>query len=673
MDAELAELADAAGVATEYRDDADRPVAVDPAVVVAVLAELGIDASGPGAIRASRAELADRHAGPVPATLTVPAGTAYPVPAGTLSAQDGTRWRIGDALPASLPPGWYRLRYAGGESTVLVAPGSLPPVPPCWGLTVQPYALHSARSWAIGEYADLRELVAASRAQLCADVLVAGPLCAPRLGPPVEPSPYSPASRRYANPLYLRIDELPEYAAADDATRRQVDALRPATGPLIEHDAVWAAKQAALTLLWPYRLPTAPPDPALAQYATWCALAERHGGDWRRWPAELRRPDSPAVRRATGELADRIGFHAWVQRRCADQLAAVDAAAGAMAVGVLHDLPVGVDPAGADAWALQDVLAGGASVGAPPDAFTAAGQDWGFPPWRPDRLAEVGYLPYRQMLDALLAHGGGLRVDHVAGLSRLWWIPRGGSPADGTYVRYDAAAMFGALTLAAYRADAVVVGEDLGTVEPAVTAALAQRGMLGCEVLWFARDDAGRPLPPEAWPERAMASISTHDLPTAAGFLTGEAVRVREELGLLADPAAARHSADAERRALLAQLTRRGLLARRAELDDAILAMHTLLHRTPCRIKAVAPTDVLGELRAPNLPGTTDRYPNWRIPLPVTVTELVDDLRLRRVAALLRPPTTAPLPDDAPDPDVPPGPAAMPAPDAVPDNRTRED
>ncbi|BCJ36213.1 4-alpha-glucanotransferase [Actinocatenispora thailandica] len=670
MDAELAELAHAAGVATEYRDDADRPVAVDPAVVVAVLAELGLDAATPRAIQAARTELAGRQAAPVPATLTVAAGTAYPVPDGALTAQDGTRRRITDALPASLPPGWYTLHHAGRDSTVLVTPRTLPPVPACWGLTVQPYALHSARSWGIGEYADLRELVAASRAQLCADVLVAGPLCAPRLVPPVQPSPYSPASRRFANPLYLRIDELPEYAAADEATRRRVDALRPAPAPLIDHDAVWAAKQAALALLWRYRLPTAPPDPALARYATWCALAERHGADWRRWPPQLRRPDDPAVRRAAADLADRVGFHAWVQRRCADQLAGVDAAGSTMAIGVLHDLPVGVDPAGADAWAFQDVLAGGASVGAPPDAFSTAGQDWGFPPWRPDRLAEVGYLPYRQMLDALLGHGGGLRVDHVAGLFRLWWIPRGGSPADGTYVRYDAPAMLGALTLAAYQANAVVVGEDLGTVEPAVTAALAQRGMLGCEVLWFARDAAGRPLPPEAWPERAMASISTHDLPTAAGFLTGEAIGVRDRLGLLADPTAARHAAAAERHELLAQLARRGLLAPHADLDGTVLAMHALLHRTPCRIKAVAPTDVLGELRAPNLPGTTDQYPNWRIPLPATVPELVDDLRLRRIAALLRPPTTTPLPDDEPAPDAT---AASPGPERDQGNRSRED
>jgi len=641
VDAELAELAHAAGVATGYRNDVDRPVAVDPDVVVAVLAELGIDARTPRAVRTARAELAQRHAAALPATLTVPAGTAYPVPGGTLTGEDGTEQRIADALPASLAPGWYTLRHAGAEHTVLVAPRALPPVPDCWGLTVQPYALRSADSWGIGEYPDLRALAAASRADLCADVLVSGPVCAPSPVPPVRASPYSPSSRRFANPLYLRITELPEYHAADGETRRRVDALRPAGTPLIDHDAVWAAKQTALTLLWPYRLPTEPPDPALREYAIWCALAERHGGDWRRWPAGLRRPDSAQTARAAAELADRVAFHAWVQRRCADQLAGVAAAADGMTVGVLHDLPVGVDPAGADAWALQDVLAGGASVGAPPDAFTAAGQDWGFPPWHPDRLAAAGYRPYRQLLDAVLAHAGGLRVDHAAGLFRLWWIPRGGSPADGTYVSYDAAAMLGALTLAAYRRGAVVVGEDLGTVPPEVPDALGRYGMLGCEVLWFARDGAGRPLPPERWRPAAMASIGTHDLPTAAGYLTGAQLDIRAELGLLPDPDAARTAADADRAALLDLLTRRRLLAADADLDEAVLALHRLLARTPCRMKVVAPTDVLGESRAPNLPGTTDEYPNWRIPLPATVPELVDDRRLRRVAALLRPTSSA--------------------------------
>jgi 4-alpha-glucanotransferase len=260
-----------------------------------------------------------------------------------------------------------------------------------------------------------------------------------------------------------------------------------------------------------------------------------------------------------------LAFHAWVQQRCAEQLTAVRAAAheAGMSLGVLHDLAVGVDADGADAWALADVLASGVSVGAPPDNFTPRGQDWGLPPWRPDRLAATGYAALRDMLRAVLAHADGLRIDHVAGLWRLWWIPPGDSPDRGTYVHYDADTMLAVLALEAHRAAATVVGEDLGTVEPEVTEALAGNEMLGCAVAWFTRDEsaAGEPLlPPAEWPSRAAASLSTHDLPTAAGFLRGDHVRARADLGLLDDVAAEQAKADKERVEWLTLLRSEGLL-----------------------------------------------------------------------------------------------------------------
>ncbi|GAA3520195.1 4-alpha-glucanotransferase [Actinocatenispora rupis] len=626
MDDALAELADAAGVATAYRDGAGRRVDVSPDVVVAVLGQLDLDAGTPAAVRRSLAEVRARRR----RTVAVPAGEEYPVPDGTLRAEDGGERRVTGALPATTPPGWYTLAHRGGETTVLVTPDALPPVPDVWGLAVQAYALHSAGSWGMGDYADLREVVAYG-AELGAGALLCNPLCAPDLVPPVPASPYSPTSRRFANPLYLRVTETPEYRRADEATRAKVDALRPDTGELIDYDAVWAAKRAALELLWPLAPRGPVPEPALAGYATFCALADRHGADHRRWPAPLRRP-GPAATAAAGP--DRVGFHAWLQHRCADQLAAVREAAAPMPVGLLSDLPVGVAAGGADAWAYQDVLAGAVSVGAPPDAFSTAGQDWGLPPWRPDRLDATGYAAYRETLAAACALGGGLRVDHVAGLFRLWWIPPGAPATDGTYVRYDADVLLGALTLAAHRYRVAVVGEDLGTVEPEVTEALRQRHMLGCEVLWFARDDAGSLLPTTAWPRDAVASISTHDLPTAAGFLTGDATRVRARLGLVSPDEAAR--TEAERDELLTVLRAERLLSVGGETSEAIVALHALLARTPCRIRLAALTDVLGETRAPNLPGTTTGYPNWRIPLPLSVAELRADTRLPRIAALLR-------------------------------------
>jgi 4-alpha-glucanotransferase len=338
-----------------------------------------------------------------------------------------------------------------------------------------------------------------------------------------------------------------------------------------------------------------------------------------------------------------VAFHAWVQRQCDEQLAAAREAARPMAIGLVHDLAVGVDPDGADAWALQDVLATGVTIGAPPDTFNQQGQDWGLPPWRPDRLAATGYAAYRDMLRAVLAHADGLRIDHVAGLWRLWWVPPGASPAQGTYVHYDATVMLAALALEAHRAGAVVVGEDLGTVEPEVTEALAAQRMLGCAVLWFARDEQapGAPLlAPQRWPRRAAASVSTHDLPTAVGFLRGEHVRARAKLGLLDDEAAEWARARAERAELLGLLRAEGLLGDEENEDDIVVAMHALLARTPCRLLLASPYDVVGEVRQPNLPGTVNEYPNWQLPLPVPLEDLQHHPQALRVISALRSPAS---------------------------------
>jgi 4-alpha-glucanotransferase len=336
-----------------------------------------------------------------------------------------------------------------------------------------------------------------------------------------------------------------------------------------------------------------------------------------------------------------VAFHAWVQQRCAEQLMAVrDCARDAgMALGVLHDLAVGVDADGADAWALSDVLATGVSVGAPPDNFTPRGQDWGLPPWRPDRLAATGYAALRDMLRAVLAHADGLRIDHVAGLWRLWWIPPGDGPDRGTYVHYDADTMLAVLALEAHRAGATVVGEDLGTVEPEVTQALADNGMLGCAVSWFTRDQSVPDEPllvPAQWPSRAAASLSTHDLPTAAGFLQGEHVRARADLGLLDDVPAEQANADRERAEWLALLRSEAGLSAEPDEAEIITAMHRFLAKTPSRLKLISPYDVIGETRQPNLPGTVDEYPNWRLPLAATLEQLQADPRVGEVTAAFR-------------------------------------
>lgn len=653
---DLRELAKAHGVATAYRNERRDMVNVDADVVIKVLGLLEVEA-GSGADRARElARVNETRSTALPPTIAVRVnGLPHRLPgAALLEAEDGRRLDLHDELPGDIAPGWYRVHTRDGrQATLVAAPPKLPATPPTWGWMLQLYALRSQHSWGIGDLGDLRDFIDWTATEHQAGAVLLNPLHAPGPTHPVQPSPYTPSSRRFVNPLALRIENLDAYRRADAGTRAEVDALRVSpTTERIDYDLVWAAKRAALELLWrsegrPSGLDgalSATPSNGLSDWATYCALAERHGGRWTQWPESLRDAAGPAVSAARQDLAPRIAFHAWVQRRCAEQLVGVRNAAhdAGMTLGVIHDLAVGVDADGADAWALADVLATGVTVGAPPDNFTPRGQDWGLPPWRPDRLAATGYGALREMLEAVLAHADGLRIDHVAGLWRLWWIPPGDGPERGTYVHYDAEVMLAVLALAAHQASAIVIGEDLGTVEPEVTEALADNEMLGCAVSWFVRDEsaADQPLlPASRWPTRAAASISTHDLPTAAGFLRAEHVRVRAERGLLNDVAAEQDSAQRERVELLALLREQGLLsAGDGEPDEAaiVTAMHQFLAATPSRLKLISPYDVLAEPHQPNLPGTIDEYPNWRLPLPHSLEELRADPRVNTVLAAFR-------------------------------------
>ncbi|WP_086693406.1 4-alpha-glucanotransferase, partial [Streptomyces recifensis] len=434
-------------------------------------------------------------------------------------------------------------------------------------------------------------------------------------------------------------------------------------GALIDRDAVWELKRQALEQV--VRVPLGPgrraaydafraeEGQALEDHATWYALAEEHGPDWRTWPEPLRDPRSAETARARARLADRVEFHTRLAWLTDGQLRAAQRAAeeAGMPIGIVHDLAVGVHPVGADAWSQQDHFAAGMSVGAPPDAFNARGQDWGLPPWRPDRLAESGHLPYRLLLRALFRYAGALRIDHVMGLFRLWWVPEGSPPTDGTYVRYDAEAMLALLALEASRAGALVIGEDLGTVEPGVRETLQRRGVLGTSVLWFERDwtGDGRPLPPESWREDCLATATTHDLPPTAARLTGEHVDLREKLGLLVKSGAdERADAVADTAEWLALLGSLGLLDAPAagppgsDEEAEIQGFHRFLLRTPARLVGIWLPDGIGDRRPQNVPGTWDQYPNWRLPVsdpqgrPVPLEELTASPRLGALLAAVR-------------------------------------
>lgn len=719
----LARLAALHGVATSYQPSAHRTLQVPDDTVVAVLAALGVDARTPEAVRtALEAHEAAASRRPLPATLvswTGPSGPEPPPAAAGLPP--GTRLRIEteqgpavewEALPSGAPPddpppeeapgpgtgaappppapreGWAQLPLGvhrlgvrtpeGREdaATLVVAPARVPQAPGhTYGFMVQLYSLLSRRSWGMGDLGDLAELAAWSGRSLGAGFVQINPLHAAVPGTPTDPSPYRPSSRRFPDPVHLRVEDVPEYAHLTRADRARIDDLldRAATlrdgvlrkGELIDRDAVWQLKKQALELvrsvpLGPGRRAAycdflAEQGTALEDHATWCALAEVHGPDWHAWPAELRDdPHSAAVERARNELYDRVDLHGWLAWLTDSQLAAAQSAAreAGMPVGVVHDLAVGVHPGGADAWAQQDAYARGMSVGAPPDAFNALGQDWGLPPWRPDVLAAGGYAPFRGLLRGLLRNAGALRIDHVMGLFRLWWIPEGREPTEGTYVRYDAEAMLAVLALEAHLAGASVVGEDLGTVEPGVRDALAERGVSGTSVLWFERDWAGtgEPLPPESWRENCLATATTHDLPSTAARLTGEHVALRHRLGLLTRPLEEeRAEAAVEVADWLSYLARLGLLPEGAgDEEGEIRAVYRFLLRTPARMAGIWLPDAVGDRRPQNLPGTWDQYPNWRLPVadaegrPVTLEELAASPRLHDLITAFRTRTAPP-------------------------------
>ncbi|HEY3977508.1 MAG TPA: 4-alpha-glucanotransferase [Streptosporangiaceae bacterium] len=574
-DPELARRAEAAGVAPRYLNWVGEQVDVPDASLEAILAALA--------------------AAPPPASA---APSARPVPSAT---------------------------PAGGRAPV--------PDRRSWGLTVQLYSVRSRQSWGHGDLHDLADLARWSGRDLRAGFILVNPLHAAEPRPPVSPSPYLPMTRHYSSPLYLRIEDIPEYAALPPGPRAGIEALAAplraaSTRPdLIDRDAVWAAKRAALTLL--RQVPLTPGRQAaldayragqgveLECWAAWCALAEEHGPDWRHWPEPLR---DAAAGRAAAAGTEAAEFHAWVQWLVDEQLAAAQDAARAagMATGIIHDLAVGVHPGGADAWAHQDLLVQGISVGAPPDSFNQLGQNWSQPPWHPQRLADAGYRPLAELFAAALGQAGGLRVDHVMGLARLWWVPEGMTADRGAYVRYDRAAAVGALAGRAAAAGAVAIGEDLGTVEEGLSAYLTEHGILGTEVLWFAAAPDGGPLPPGDWRRRCMATVGTHDVPTVAGFWTGDQVTVRAGLGLLTRPQEEeRDRSAATVSSWSAALAAAGLVPPGGprSVAEFTVGLYGYLARTPALLVGVSLADAVGDTRSQNIPGTVDEYPNWRVPL----------------------------------------------------------
>jgi 4-alpha-glucanotransferase len=478
-----------------------------------------------------------------------------------------------------------------------------------WGWAAQVYAVRSRDSWGIGDLADLRRL-GRWASQTGASVLLISPLGAQAPTPHQEPCPYYSSSRRFRNMLYLRVEEIP--GAERSAT--ELAPLRDAAQALnqhrhIDHDAVFHLKLQALEHVF-----RAAPQPkglstwvkargrALRDFATFNAIEEVHGPAWRSWPAGLRHPRSADVEQERRRLADRVNFHAWTQFHLHQQLTKA-----AAEIHLIADVPVGFAADGFDAWRWQDLLAPGMRVGAPPDSFFPDGQDWGMPAFDPWKLAAANFEPFVEALRSATAHAGGLRLDHVMSLFRLFWIPDGATAADGAYVHYQSRSMLDILASESARSNAFVIGEDLGLVEPSVRAAMRRRRALGYRLMWFEE------LPPERWPRDSVAAIGTHDLPTVPGIWT------------LKEPDQRHHHL----RQRLVEIT--GLPDGTDPIDVAVAA-YAKLATARSRIALASMEDALGVEERPNVPGTTSEWPNWRLALPQPLEDIEQSPGPRRIA-----------------------------------------
>ena len=572
-------------------------------------------------------------------------------------------------VPHWLPLGWHRLvaTVEGGHvesATLIIVPNtlSLPLLESSrrvWGVNAQLYSTRSASSWGIGDAADLADL-AAICADKGADFLLINPVHASQPVSPLETSPYLPVSRRWLNPIYIRPEDIEEFSSLPQASRDVIEQLREETRQfdsredLIDRDRSWEAKRKALELIF-----AAPRSyhrqsqldhfierggSELSNYALWCALVEREGTI--ELPEDLARSSAPRVDLERLELADRVDFYQWCQWVVAEQLEHAQHVARevGMEIGVMADLAVGVHGYGSEKWSRPELFANGMSVGAPPDVYSQQGQNWSQPPWSPRSLAESGYLPLRDMVRAALANAGAVRIDHILGMFRLWWIPEGCSATEGTYVYYDHEAMMGVILLEAQRAGAVVIGEDLGVVEPWVRDYLRERGVLGTSVVWFEKEGSGWPLRPEHYRDRALAAVNIHDLPPTLGYIRGIQTTLRSELGLLTDDIETVRAGDRlELEQMDVRLLEYGCIDGAEPSErETVEGLYRYVARTPSKLVVASLVDAVGDVRPQNMPGTgADQYPNWCVPLcdsngdEVSIEELPTDERLTSLFALL--------------------------------------
>jgi 4-alpha-glucanotransferase len=609
----------------------------------------------------------------------------------------GRRVRVELPAPTGLPLGYYDLilraeGLVGGSTGTLrlivaprqcYVPTSLEVGQRYWGLALQLYSLSSGRNWGCGDFTDLNQVVEWAGKRLGAGLVGLNPLHAIRNTAPHHTSPYTPYNRLALNELYIDLERLPEFFASEDAQKlyrspefqSKLQALRD--NRRVDYDAIASAKRAMLDLAYRQFLkeaydgaePDIEPKTARAKllerfiqsegeplelYATFQTLEEERRliqsktVTWQEWPKQFLSPGS-AAREYGRRHRKRIRFFQYIQWIASEQLNEVLRAADAagMPIGIYNDLALGAERTGAEAWMYQSVLALGADCGAPPDDFAPEGQNWGLPPVNPVALRPSRYELLIQLLRRNMRFGGAIRLDHVMALSRLFWIPKGKSAAEGTYVHYPFEELLSIIALESVRSKTLVIGEDLGTVTDLVREQLAKARVLSYRVFYFERRGDGTWKSPGEYPQQALAVAGTHDLPTLTGFWSGEDIQVRAGLGAFKDEAARRQAWEERQRdkiRMLATLEQEGLLptgmsdeatAVPAMTPALCRAIHAYLGRTPSWLVLANLEDGLEEISQTNLPGTVENHPNWRRKYASRIDNLIDDERLRELGAIL--------------------------------------
>lgn len=589
---------------------------------------------------------------------------------GTTYRADGP-WRgdtdVDITLP-ELPLGYHKLRLSmssGGhewvnEQTLIIVPArctspdDLLGGGDACGVVTNLYTLRSERNWGIGDFTDLGAV-----AEWCGanggDFVGLSPLHA-LLNRGADISPYSPVSRLFRNPIYIDVNRVPELEAAPQVRdtlassdfTAGLSALRD--DPAVRYDEVTATKTLALGALHrafaervrnsddarsrDYARFVAAHEPHLTTFALWMTIAEQleYGADSRTWPAELRDRSSAATQRFADSHAERVDYHRWLQFEADRQLgiSAKATRASGMRIGLYQDLAIGTSSGGADTWAFPQLFVRDACVGAPPDPYALAGQNWGFPPIDPRVLRRSGYRYWIDVLRAAFAHAGALRVDHILGSFRLFWIPN--TSSTGAYVRYPTDDLLGILALESARHRALVIGEDLGTVPPEVPGILESRGILSSKVLEFERDERGDFKPSRGYPSLSLATVNTHDMAPFAGFWSGRDIAIRNDVGLFADDESverARATRDREKASLIGLLAAESVLPSAQEPSsnaDLRAAVHAFLARSPARLVGIALDDVAGETEPVNVPGVTgERYASWTRKMTRPIESIVND------------------------------------------------